>query len=57
MAAITGYRGKPAQGPPRAGDLQRSALDNALAAKELGWKPWTSLKDGLRATIDSFRLG
>jgi UDP-glucose 4-epimerase len=57
MASIIGYRGKPASGPPRPGDLHRSALDHALAEKELGWKPWTSLKDGLRATIDSFRPG
>lgn len=57
MAAIAGYQGKPAHGPPRPGDLHRSALDNSLAAKELGWKPWTSLKEGLRATIDSFRPG
>jgi UDP-glucose 4-epimerase len=57
MASIVGYRGKPVAGPPRAGDLHRSALDNTLAAKELGWKPWTSLKDGLRTTIDSFRPG
>jgi UDP-glucose 4-epimerase len=55
MATITGYRGKPAQAPPRAGDLHRNALDNTLAAKELGWRPWTSLKEGLRATVDAFR--
>lgn len=57
MAAITGYRGKPAFGPPRPGDLHRNALDVQLAGRELGWKPWTSLKEGLRATIDSFRPG
>jgi UDP-glucose 4-epimerase len=57
MAQTMGYRGKPAHGPPRPGDLHRSALDNSLAAKQLGWKPWTSLKEGLRTTIDSFRPG
>jgi UDP-glucose 4-epimerase len=57
MAHIIGYRGKPNSGPPRPGDLRRSALATELAAKELGWKPWTSLKEGLRATIDSFRPG
>jgi UDP-glucose 4-epimerase len=57
MASIIGFRGKPVHGPPRAGDLHRSALDPTLAGRELGWKPWTSLKDGLRATIDSFRPG
>jgi UDP-glucose 4-epimerase len=55
MASIAGFRGKPVFGPPRPGDLHRSALDNTLAAKALGWKPWTSLKVGLAATIDSFR--
>jgi UDP-glucose 4-epimerase len=57
MAQIIGYRGKPMHGPPRQGDLHRSALDNALAAKELGWKPWTTLKEGLRSTIETFRPG
>jgi UDP-glucose 4-epimerase len=57
MAQILGFRSKALHGPPRPGDLHRSALDNALAAKELGWKPWTPLKEGLRATIDSFRPG
>jgi UDP-glucose 4-epimerase len=57
MASILGYRGKPALGPARPGDLHRSALDNSLAEKELGWKPWTWLKEGLAATIDSFRPG
>jgi UDP-glucose 4-epimerase len=57
MSQIIGYRGKPAHGPPRAGDLHRSALDNTLAAKDLGWKPWTTLKDGLVTTVDWFRPG
>lgn len=57
MAAITGFGGKAASGPPRPGDLHRSALDNTLAAKQLGWKPWTPLKEGLRATVDAFRPG
>jgi UDP-glucose 4-epimerase len=57
MASIVGFRGKPVHAPPRPGDLHRSALDPTLAGRELGWKPWTSLKDGLRATIDSFRPG
>jgi UDP-glucose 4-epimerase len=39
----------------RPGELLRSSLDPALAAEHLGWKPWTDLEDGLRATIDWFR--
>jgi UDP-glucose 4-epimerase len=50
-----GYRGQAVHAPPRAGELLRSALDPSLAERELGWKPWTSIKDGLKATADAFR--
>jgi UDP-glucose 4-epimerase len=41
--------------PPRPGELQRNSLDPGRAAIHLGWKPWTSLEDGVRATLDWFR--
>jgi UDP-glucose 4-epimerase len=53
LAAITGFRAEPSFGPPRQGDIGRIALDPDLAGKELGWKPWTVLEDGLRQTVDS----
>jgi UDP-glucose 4-epimerase len=34
----------------RLGELQRSVLDNSLAARALGWRPQHSLDDGLTAT-------
>jgi UDP-glucose 4-epimerase len=34
----------------RTGELQRSVLDPSLAERELGWKPQSSLGDGLAAT-------
>lgn len=55
LARITGYRGKPMFGPPRGGEVRRSALDVQLAAKELGWKPWTKLAEGLKATVEYLR--
>ena len=36
--------------PARLGELQRSVLDNSLAAHELGWRPRHSLADGLPDT-------
>lgn len=51
----TGFGGKAIHGPPRPGDLRRSALDPSLAEKELGWKPWTALEDGLAETVHSLR--
>jgi UDP-glucose 4-epimerase len=38
--------------PARLGELQRSFLDPALAARELGFTAMVELEDGLRATFD-----
>jgi UDP-glucose 4-epimerase len=51
LAELTGFGGEPAHGPLPAGELRRIALDNALAADALGWKPWTHLEDGLGETV------
>jgi UDP-glucose 4-epimerase len=37
---------------PRLGELQRSVLDPAAAARELGWRPEVELEQGLRETWD-----
>ena len=55
MARLTGYGEAPNRAPERAGELLRSSLDPGRAAIHLGWKPWTSLDDGLLRTIDWFR--
>jgi UDP-glucose 4-epimerase len=55
LAAIVGFRRDPSFGPPRSGDIRNSALDVGLAKERLGWEPWTSLEDGLRATVESLR--
>ena len=55
MARLTGYRQEPNRAPERPGELLRSSLDPGRAAIHLGWKPWTTLDDGLSRTIDWFR--
>jgi len=55
LAGITGFGGEPLVGPARPDDIERSALDASLAARELGWKPWTHLEDGLRETVAFLR--
>jgi UDP-glucose 4-epimerase len=55
LAQITGFGGEPARGPLPRGDVLRSALDNQLAAEEIGWRPWTHLEDGLRETVAYLR--
>ncbi len=41
--------------PARAGELHRVAIDPAAAARELGWRAETSLRDGLARTFDQLR--
>lgn len=50
LAAITGYRGDPRFEPAAPAGLARSALDVAEADAKLGWRPWTTLDDGLAET-------
>jgi UDP-glucose 4-epimerase len=42
---------EPEFAPPRAGEVQRIALDAGRAERELGWRAKTSLEDGLRQTL------
>jgi UDP-glucose 4-epimerase len=44
---------EPELAPPRAGEVQRIALDAGRAERELGWRAETNLADGLRLTLDS----
>jgi len=55
ILALTGSRSKLAFKPLPADDPRQRQPDIALARKELGWQPRTSLDDGLQATIQYFR--
>jgi UDP-glucose 4-epimerase len=41
----------------RPGELQHSRLDNALAEKELGWRPQVAIADGLELTYEQLVKG
>lgn len=56
MAEISGYEAEPRFEPERPGELRRIALDIRKARETLGWSPSTELDDGLKKTIDAFRL-
>ncbi len=47
---VAGFDRPAEHAPARPGDLNRSVLDPALAAAELGWRPETSLEAGLAET-------
>jgi UDP-glucose 4-epimerase len=46
---------EPQPAPPRAGEIQRIALDCGEAARELGWAAGTRLDEGLALTLASFK--
>jgi UDP-glucose 4-epimerase len=50
LAEICGVDEEPDFGPIP-GEVRRIALDVSLAERELGWKPWTHLGDGLGETV------
>jgi UDP-glucose 4-epimerase len=51
LAAATRYQRAPIAAPARDGEVRHSSVDSRLAARELGWKPWTSLEEGLATTL------
>ncbi len=51
LAAATDYRREPVQADRRPGDAAHVAVDPAFAAEALGWKPWTTLEEGLASTL------
>jgi UDP-glucose 4-epimerase len=55
IAAAVGTSDPATNAPARAGELERSALDPGRAEIHLGWKPFTSLEDGVGATLEWFR--
>jgi UDP-glucose 4-epimerase len=55
LAEITGYEGEPLFEAPPLAEVRRITLDNGLAERELAWKPWTHLEDGLRETVAFLR--
>lgn len=55
MARAAGVDRPPVKGPPRPGELARSCLDRGRALVRLGWKPWTTLEEGVAAVLAAAR--
>lgn len=51
LADATGHAVEPIHAPERPGELRHNAVDCRKAARLLGWKPWTTLGEGLEATL------
>ncbi len=55
IAAACGTEFAPRFEPARPGEVQRIAIDPALARRDLEWSATRTLDEGLGATADSFR--
>jgi UDP-glucose 4-epimerase len=53
---ITGYKLASVYGPAKVGETRFIYLSADKAARELGWQPTVSLAEGLRKTVDYFRV-
>jgi UDP-glucose 4-epimerase len=57
LCEFTGYKGQPAYGASRAGDIRESLADIGLARKLLGYEPKVDFREGLRRTVEWYRTG
>jgi UDP-glucose 4-epimerase len=55
IAAAVGTSAPPRHGPERAGDVRRSSLDPDRAGIHLGWKPWTTVREGIERLVADCR--
>ena len=55
LLAASGSRSEVSHGPAKAGEQRRSVVDCRRAGNVLGWRPETSLEEGLRRTVEWFR--
>jgi UDP-glucose 4-epimerase len=55
VSSIMGKELKYTPAGPRPGDIRRSCLDVGKAAKVLGWKPSSTLAEGLAKTVSFFK--
>ncbi|MGD2144195.1 MAG: NAD-dependent epimerase/dehydratase family protein [Anaerolineae bacterium] len=54
VGEVIGYEGLEIHGSPREGDIRHMVLSAERARRRLGWRPKTSLTEGLRLTAEAF---
>ena len=57
LCELTGYKGEPAYLGPRSGDIRDSFADIRRAGDLLGYSPVVDFREGLRRTVEWYRMG
>lgn len=55
LNSVTGNKQKEKHGPAAPGEQMRSVISSSKILKKLGWKPSTSLDEGLQKTVEFFK--
>ncbi len=55
ISGVVGVDVEPSHGPARLGEVLRSSLDPRRAGIHLGWRPWTTLADGIEVVVEAAR--
>jgi UDP-glucose 4-epimerase len=56
LKEITAYPHAPIHGPAKLGETRRIYLDARRAQEDMGWEPSVSLYDGLKQTVEYFKV-
>jgi nucleoside-diphosphate-sugar epimerase len=56
IAGLCDATPEPRWEPPRAGDVRRTEADVSLARRLIGYEPVVGIEEGLRRTVESFRV-
>lgn len=57
LRELTGFKGEPAYGTPRSGDIRDSLADVRRASELLGYSPIVDFQEGLQRTVEWYRMG
>ncbi len=56
LKPLTGFSGEAKHGDPRPGDVRHSLADIALAEKHLRYRPLVNFEEGLKRTVEWYRM-
>jgi len=53
VSRFVGVKTSPYHGPPQPGEIRRMSYSNSRIRRKLGWRPTTSVEEGIRLTVEA----